>query len=140
MLAASDGDDDYDMVESSAFKARETAFTATAARPDTPTRHCSARPRGSKGSFSRESCWSATGCSMAKGLRRGIKQSTHTRSGKKLGRIFRDLSGPKVVKSHRGKRYTLIVRDNFSRYTSVYFMRHNSDGSVHAVPLGYSCR
>ena len=27
------------------------------------------------------------GCSMAKGLRRGIKQSTHTRAGKKLGRV-----------------------------------------------------
>ena len=28
------------------------------------------------------------GCSMAKGLRPGIKQSTHTRADKKLGRVF----------------------------------------------------
>ena len=28
------------------------------------------------------------GCSMAKGLRKGIKQSTHTRAGKKVGRVF----------------------------------------------------
>ena len=30
------------------------------------------------------------GCSMAKGLRLGIKQSTHARTGKKLGRVFVD--------------------------------------------------
>ena len=69
------------------------------------------------------------GCSMAKGLRRGIKQSTHTRAEKKLGKVFVDLSGPKVVESDGGKRYTLIVRDEFSRYTWVYFMRHKSDAA-----------
>ena len=66
---------------------------------------------------------------MAKGLRRGIKQSTHTRAGKKLGRVFVDLRGPKVVKSNGGKRYTLLVPDDFSRYTWVYFMSHKSDGA-----------
>ena len=64
---------------------------------------------------------------MAKGLHRGSKQSTHTRAGKKLGRVLVDLSGSRVVRSHGGKRYTLIVRDDFSRYTWVYFMRHKSD-------------
>ena len=58
---------------------------------------------------------------MAKGLRKRIKQSTHTRAGKKLGRVFVDLSGPKMVESLGRKRYTLIVRDDFSRYTWVYF-------------------
>ena len=69
------------------------------------------------------------GCSMAKGLRRVIKQSTHTRADKKLGRVFVDSSGPKVVESHGGKRYTLIVCDDCSRYTWVYFMRHKSDAA-----------
>ena len=69
------------------------------------------------------------GCSMAKGLRRGIKQSTHTRADKKLERVFVDLSGPKMVKSDGGRRYTLIVRDDFSRYTWVYFMRHKPDAA-----------
>ena len=68
-------------------------------------------------------------CSMAKGLRRVIKQSAHSRADEKLGRVFVDLSGPKVVKSHGGKRYTLIVRDDFSRYTWVYFLRHKSDAA-----------
>ena len=40
-----------------------------------------------------------------------------------------DLSGPKVVESDGGKRYTLIVRDDYSRYTWVYFMRHKSDAA-----------
>ena len=64
---------------------------------------------------------------MAKGLRRVVKQSTHIRADKKLGRIFVDLSEPMVVESHGGKRYTLIVRGDFTRYTWVYFMRHKSD-------------
>ena len=40
-----------------------------------------------------------------------------------------DLSGPKVVESHGGKRYTLIVRDYFSRTTWVYFIRHKSNAA-----------
>ena len=39
------------------------------------------------------------GCSMAKGHHKGIKQPTHTRADKKLGRVVVDLSGPKVVES-----------------------------------------
>ena len=69
------------------------------------------------------------GCSMAKGLRKGIKQSTHTRADKKLGRVFVDLSGPKVVEPLGRKRYTLIVRDDFSRYTWVYCMRRKSNAA-----------
>ena len=68
-------------------------------------------------------------CSLVKGLRKGIKQFTHARADKKLGRDFVDLSGPKVVESIGRKRHTLIVRDDFSRYTWVYFMRHKSDAA-----------
>ena len=57
------------------------------------------------------------GCFMTKGLHRGINQSIHTRADKNLGRIFLDLSWAKVVKSHGRNRYTLIVRDDFQRYT-----------------------
>ena len=63
-------------------------ITTTTARPDTSTRYYSARPRSSKGSSSREKLLEFRGCSMAKGLRKGIKQSTHTRAGKKVGRVF----------------------------------------------------
>ena len=66
---------------------------------------------------------------MAKYPRKGIKQSTHTRANKKPRKVFVDLSGRKVVESPGRKSYTLIVRDDFSRYTWVYFMRHKSDAA-----------
>ena len=66
-------------------------------------------------------------CFMSKGLRKSIKQSTHTRADYKLGRVCVDLSGPKVVESLGRKRYPFIVRDHFSRYMWVYFVRHKSD-------------
>ena len=66
---------------------------------------------------------------MAKGLRNGIKQSMYTRADKTLGRVFVFLSGLKVVESLGRKRYTLIVRDDFSRCTWVYSMRHKPDAA-----------
>ena len=67
------------------------------------------------------------GCSMAKGLRKPIARSTHTRAAKKLQRVFVDLSGPMAVQSIGAQRYTLIVRDDCTRFTRVYFLRHKSD-------------
>ena len=40
-----------------------------------------------------------------------------------------DLSEPKVVESQGRKRPTLIVHEDFSPYTRVYFMRHKSDAA-----------
>ena len=82
------------------------------------------------------------GCSMAKVLRESIKQSTHTRADKKLGRVFVDLGGPKVVESLGRKRLTRLVRDDFSWNTLVYSVRHNSDAAekFRAVLRGLSCR
>ena len=75
------------------------------------------------------------GYSMAKGLRKGIKQSTHTRADKKHGRVFVDSSGHTVVESSGRKRYTVIVCDDFSRYTWVYFIRHKSDAAETFEPF-----
>ena len=69
------------------------------------------------------------GCSMAKGLWKPIARSTHTRADKKLQRVFVDLSGPMAVQSIGGKRYTLIVRDDCTRFTRVYCFRHKSDAA-----------
>lgn len=63
---------------------------------------------------------------MAKGLRKSIKQSTDIRADKTIGRVFVDVGGPKVAEPLARKRHTLIVRDDFSRYTLVYFMHHKS--------------
>ena len=67
------------------------------------------------------------GCSMAKGLRKPIARSTHTRAAKKLQSFFVYLSGPMATQSIGGERYTLIVRDDCTRFTRVYFLRHKSD-------------
>ena len=70
-----------------------------------------------------------TGCSLAKGYRKPIPSSTNSRAPEKLGRVFVDLSGPKRTPSLLGKRYVMKVRDDFSLYAWVYFLKHKSDAA-----------
>ena len=70
-----------------------------------------------------------TGCSMAKGFRKGIPHSTKSRSDRKLGRVFVDLSGKKSLASIGGMQYVMIVKDEFSRYTWLYYLRNKSDAA-----------
>ncbi|CAN0366564.1 unnamed protein product, partial [Laminaria digitata] len=69
------------------------------------------------------------GCSMAKGYRKPIPSSTKTRASKKLGRLFIDLSGPKRTPSLLGKRYVMLVKDDYSRHAWVYFLKNKSDAA-----------
>lgn len=62
-----------------------------------------------------------TGCSMAKGLRKGISSSTHVILPKKLGKHFVDRGGSKR-ESDRKKEYTLTVLDDFKCMTWVYIL------------------
>lgn len=48
--------------------------------------------------------------------------STLTRAAKPVSKVFADLPGPKPVKSHGGKWYTKIVRDDYKRFTKLYFL------------------
>ena len=64
---------------------------------------------------------------MAKELRKPIDRSTHTRADKRLQRGFIDLSGKMTVPNIGGKWYTLIVRDDCTRFTRVYFLGKKSD-------------
>ncbi|CAN0386005.1 unnamed protein product, partial [Laminaria digitata] len=70
-----------------------------------------------------------TGCSMAKGSRKPIPSSTKTRASKKLGRLFVDLSGPNRTLSLLGKRYVMLVKDDYSRHAWVYFLKNKSDAA-----------
>ena len=72
---------------------------------------------------------------MVKGLRKPIARSTHTRAARKLQRIFVDLSGPMTVQSIGGKRYIRFVRDDRTRFTRVYFLRHESDAASAFEPF-----
>ena len=69
------------------------------------------------------------GCSMAKGLRKPIARSTNTRADKKLERVIVDLSGKRAVPRIEGKWYSLIVRDDHTRFTRVYFLAKKSDAA-----------
>ena len=68
-----------------------------------------------------------TGCSMAKGYQTGISRRTGNRAQNKLGRVFVDLNGRKDVASLGGKHYAMIVRDDYSRESWLYFLRRKSD-------------
>ena len=60
------------------------------------------------------------GCSLAKGIWMSIPSKTSNRSVKRLVRVFVDLGGKKHVKSAGGKKYPIIIRDDYSRYTWMY--------------------
>ena len=66
---------------------------------------------------------------MAKGLRTPIASSTHNRADKKLQRVFVDLSGKMAVPGIGGKWYTLIVRNDCTRFTRAYFLGKKLDAA-----------
>ena len=74
------------------------------------------------------------GCSVSKGLGKPIGRKTST-TDKIFGRLFVDICGTKSVELIEGKRYTLLICDDFSRFTWTYFMRQKSD----AVTLYEQC-
>ena len=69
------------------------------------------------------------GCSMAKGRKKPIAKTTKSRADKCGGRVFLDVCGPKSVRSIGGKEYMLLVKDDFSRFSAVDFMRSKSEVS-----------
>ena len=71
------------------------------------------------------------GCSEAKGIRKPVKPFTYTRVTKPAERCFVVLSGPKSVKSMGGKEYMMIVRDDYSRFTRVFFLRTKDETATY---------
>ncbi|CAB1099797.1 unnamed protein product [Ectocarpus sp. CCAP 1310/34] len=69
------------------------------------------------------------GCSMSKGQVKPVQKSTSTRAVKKLFRVYLDLGGKMKTRSIGGNWYTLIIRDDCSRWTCVFFFNH-SDAAV----------
>ena len=54
------------------------------------------------------------------------RQVNGHRADKKLERVFVDFSGKLAVPSVEGKRYTLNMRDDHTRFTRVYFLAKKS--------------
>ena len=71
------------------------------------------------------------GCSEAKGIRKSVKPFTYTRATKPAEQCFVDLSGPKSVKSMGGKEYMMIVKDDFWRFTRVFFLRTKDETATY---------
>ena len=69
------------------------------------------------------------GCSMAKRRKKPIAKTTKSRADKRGGRVVLDVCGPKSVRSLGGKEYMLLVKDDFSRFSAVYFIRSKSEVS-----------
>ena len=70
-------------------------------------------------------------CSEAKGIRKPVEPFTYTRVAKPAEQCFVDLSGPKSVKSTEGKEYMMIVRDDFSGFTRIYFLRTEDETATY---------
>ena len=66
---------------------------------------------------------------LAKGIRISIPSKTSNRAVKRLGRVFVNLGGKKHVMSAGGKRYPVIIKDDYSRYAWMYFISHKSDAT-----------
>ena len=68
-----------------------------------------------------------TGCSMAKGYRKGVPHQTENRAQTKLGRVFVDLGGKKDIASVGEKHYPMIIKDDYSRKSWLYFLKRKAD-------------
>ena len=63
------------------------------------------------------------------GRAKPIATTMGTRAVKPGGRVFLDDCGEKSVQSIGGKKYMLMIRDDFTRFNAVYFMRSKDEVS-----------
>jgi len=66
-------------------------------------------------------------CQIGKQTRMSHPRLEHQTTSKVLELLHMDLMGPMQVESIGGKRYVLVVVDDFSRFTWVNFIREKSD-------------
>ena len=67
------------------------------------------------------------GCMLGKMTKIPFQKRSSYRASKPLELIHTDLCGPMQVPSHGGSRYVLTFTDDFSRYTTIYFLQNKSD-------------
>ena len=66
---------------------------------------------------------------MPEGYRKPIGNTTRSRAMDQLERVFVGLSGPNSTHSLLGKKYVMLVKDDFTRYSWVYFLECMSDAA-----------
>ena len=70
------------------------------------------------------------GCSMFKGKRQLLRNTTLPRSERPLRRVFVDLAGPKPNQSNGGAPYMMMIKEDFSHFGWMYFMKQKSDAGA----------
>ncbi|GJY34241.1 retrovirus-related pol polyprotein from transposon TNT 1-94 [Tanacetum coccineum] len=63
-------------------------------------------------------------CELGKAKRKSFHTKTTPSSKRRLQLLHMDLCGPMRVESINGKKYVLIIIDDYSRYTWTHFLRH----------------
>ena len=66
-------------------------------------------------------------CNLTKSVRRQNREAPRNPACKKLERVFIDTWGPYKYPSIGGKRYMLVIIDEYSHMSWVYFMTYKSD-------------
>ena len=80
------------------------------------------------------------GCSVATCLGKPIDITSSTKADKVFGRLFVDICEKWSGASIGGKRYMLLIYDDFSRFTWTYFMRQKLDNFVAFCSFGRRTR
>ncbi|GKA11183.1 retrovirus-related pol polyprotein from transposon TNT 1-94 [Tanacetum coccineum] len=62
-------------------------------------------------------------CELRKAKRKSFKTKNTPSSKRRLQILHMDLCGPMRVESFNGKKYVLVIVDDYSRYTRTYFLR-----------------
>ena len=75
------------------------------------------------------------GCEMGKQKRASFKTKQNFSITEPLHLLHMDLFGPVNVQTRAGKRYTLVIVDEFSRYCWVIFLRSKSEAPAEIIAL-----
>lgn len=67
------------------------------------------------------------GCAMGKQHRQAFPKKSQSISSQPLKHIHSDVCGPMSVNSVGGSKYFVTFIDDYSRFTTVYFMKHKSE-------------
>ncbi|GKC05116.1 retrovirus-related pol polyprotein from transposon TNT 1-94 [Tanacetum coccineum] len=66
-------------------------------------------------------------CELGKSKRKSFKIKTPTSSKRRLQILHMDLCGPMRIESFNGKKYVLVIVDDYSRYTWTHFLRSKDE-------------
>ncbi|GJX90053.1 retrovirus-related pol polyprotein from transposon TNT 1-94 [Tanacetum coccineum] len=66
-------------------------------------------------------------CKLGKAKRKSFKTKTTPSSNRRLQILHMDLCGPMRVESFNGKKYVLVIVDDYSRYTLTHFLRSKDE-------------